>query len=65
MSFYKKKVKPTRIFVDPSFKKKLKGESGYLGVSLLEYTRRLSGVKSLEEEFKSKKKDDMGFKYEF
>ena len=60
---YIKKTKPAFIFVDPEFKKRLKGESGYLGISMMEYTRKLSGAKSLEEEFKNKNKDKV-FKYE-
>ena len=53
-----------QVFVDPSFKKKLKVAASMKGISIIKYTRELSKGKSLEEEFKKSKLDD-GFKYEF
>lgn len=39
------------IYVHPSFKKRLKTDASIKGISVIKYTKELSGSKSLEEEF--------------
>ena len=50
----------------PEFYNKIKGESGFHGMKLYEYTKKLSGVTSLREEFeknRNEKKDKSGFSF--
>lgn len=56
--------KSDRIFVHPDFKKRLKVESALKGLSIIKYTKKLSGSKSLEEEFKNSDLDQ-GFKHKW
>lgn len=57
-------TKIDRMFVYPEFKRKIKAEAALKGLSVIKYTKKLSGSKSLEEEFKESSKDE-GFKYKW
>lgn len=48
---YEKKVPPAPMFVYPAFRTKLKVEAAQKNMSIIDYTKHLSGIKSLEEEF--------------
>lgn len=49
-------------WVDPSFHKKLKVESSQIGMSILEYTKRLAREENKEQ---PEKKKIGGFKFDF
>jgi hypothetical protein len=47
-----KKRREVLLHVHPDFKARIKSESSLKHLSIIEYTRQLSGMKSIEEEFK-------------
>ena len=62
------RLRKERLLVHPDFKKIVKADASIRGITVIEYTRRLSHVKSLEEEFndsKAKKKviENKGFRF--
>ena len=60
------KSKPVLMFVHPDFKKRIKVGASLKNTSIINYTKQLSGSKSLEEEFKeSEAERKSGFKYKY
>jgi hypothetical protein len=53
------------IYVHPDFKKRLKIDASMKGLTVIKYTKELSNVKSLEEEFKENKVKSKVFNLRF
>jgi len=59
------KKKEVLIHVHPDFKTRLKTESSVRNMSMIQYTKQLSGIVSIEEEFKNASKETKEKKFKF